>query len=112
MKKIFEILGIIIIGIAIGIIIRNSMQTAHYKKVESYEIIAKIIITEDFINVREQPTTKAAKIFEVIKTEQYNVVGTFKEENGGYTWYKIIFSDRRIGWVASYDEKPWVEVIK
>lgn len=112
MKKTLNTIIIIIIGIAIGIIIKDILQTAHYKKVESYETIHKIIITQDFINVREQPTTKAVKIYEVIKTEQYEVIEIFKEEYTEYTWYKIIFSDRRIGWIASYDKEPWVEVIK
>lgn len=108
-KKILVTLGYVIVGFAIGIIIENAQQTAHYKKVESYEIIGKIKITKDFINVREQPTTKSNKIFEVIKNEEYSYIEMYVEEEGLYAWYKIVFSDRRLGWIASYNEVPWVE---
>lgn len=110
MKKALSILAILIVGIAIGIIIRQALQTAHYKKVEGYEIIAKAKITKDFINVREQPTTKGKKISTVNYGEKFNVVEMFEEENGVYTWYKIVFSDRRLGWIASYKEDEWVEL--
>ena len=112
MKNILKITCVLIVGFAIGIIVKDMLQTAHYKKVESYKIVGKIKITKDFINVREQPTTKANKIFEVVNNEYYEVVEIFKEENGVYTWYEIVFSDRRLGWIASYDEEPWVEEVK
>lgn len=113
MKKIIVKLIIsLLVGFAIGIIVKDILQTNHYKKVESYEIKGSITILKDFINVREQPTTKANKIFEVVNNEYYEVVEIFKEENGVYTWYKIVFSDRRVGWVASYNEEPWIEEVK
>lgn len=107
MKKIIIIL---IIGIAIGVVFKDILQTIYYKKVESYEVIGKLVITKDFINVRTQPTTTAEKVFQVIKDEKYDYVEMFKEDLGVYTWYKIIFSDRRVGWIASYNEESWVEV--
>jgi len=110
--KILSIIGTIIVGIAIGIVIENAQQTAHYKKVESYNVVSRITILKDFINVREQPTTKSAKVFEVIKNEQYDVIEMYVEEDALYAWYKIIFSDRRLGWIASYNEVPWVEEVK
>lgn len=112
MKKAIMIAFILVFGISVGIIIRQAQQTAHYKKVEGYNIVGRIEITKDFINVREQPSTKAAKVFEALKGEQYDVIEVFEEESGVYNWYKIVFSDRRIGWVASYKEDSWVKEIK
>lgn len=113
MKKIIVKLVIgLLVGFAIGIIVKDILQTAHYKKVESYEIKGSIIILKDFINVREQPSTKTSKVFEVVKGEKYDYIEMFTEENGVYSWYKIVFSDRRVGWIASYDEEPWIEEVK
>ena len=111
-KKSLVILGYMIVGFAIGIIVKDILQTNHYKKVESYEIKGSIIILKDFINVREQPSTKTSKVFEVVKGEKYDYIEMFTEEMGVYSWYKIVFSDRRVGWIASYDEEPWIEEVK
>lgn len=102
----------LLVGFAIGIIVKDILQTNHYKKVESYEIKGGIIILKDFINVREQPSTKTSKIFEVVKGEKYDYIEMFTEETGVYSWYKIVFSDRRVGWVASYDDEPWIEEVE
>jgi uncharacterized protein YgiM (DUF1202 family) len=112
MKKIMILLCVLFIGISIGIIVKDILQTNHYKKVESYEVIGKIKITTNFINVREQPSTKTSKIFEVVKGEKYDYIEMFTEERGVYSWYKIVFSDRRVGWVASYGEEPWIEEVE
>ena len=73
-KKILVTLGYVIVGFAIGIIVRNIQLTNHYKKVESYEIKGSIIILKDFINVREQPSTKTSTVFEVVKGEKYDYI--------------------------------------
>lgn len=107
MKK---IIYYITIGIAIGIIIMQTIFYFRIKKIENQDILFKVVITEDFINVRSQPTTTAEKIYEVVKGESYEVIETFEELEGEYVWYKIIFSDRRVGWIASEIETSWVKI--
>lgn len=110
--KILTIITILLFGFSIGIIVRNIQLTNHYKKVESYAIKGSLTILKDFINVREQPSTKTSKVFEVVKGEKYEYIEVFTEEMGVYSWYKIVFSDRRVGWIASYDDEPWIEEAK
>lgn len=108
MKKLLIAISLVIIGIAIGIIFRQITLTYHYKKVDSYKTIGKVVIINNLINVREKPTTKSKKLFEALKNEEYEVVELFEEETGIYNWYKIVFSERRIGWIASLKETPWI----
>lgn len=108
MKK---IIVYIVIGIAIGIIIMQLIGLARIKRIDSYETLFNVVVTTDFINVRTQPTTISKKLFQIIKTEKYQVIDTFKDDPM-YMWYKIVFSDRRIGWIASSKENPWVIEIK
>ena len=108
MKKIIYIL---ILGIAIGIMLMQLIFLARINKIESQDVLFKITITTDYINVRSQPTVKANKIYKTIKGEKYDVIETFDEDDN-YIWYKIIFSDRRTGWIASAIENAWVEEVK
>lgn len=108
MKK---ILFILTTGIAIGIIIMQLISLARIHKIESQDVIFKIAITNDYINVRSQPTINADKIYEATKGEKYDVIEIFDEDDN-YTWYKIIFSDRRTGWIASAIENAWVEEVE
>lgn len=109
MKKAFTIVVLILFGFSLGVLIRNYQLSRHFKRVENTPTIMKIEITKDFINVREQPSTKAKQIFKVLEGETYEVIETMSEETGVYDWYKIIFSDRRTGWLASYQFEPWVK---
>lgn len=111
-KKVLKIGSILIVGIAIGIIIRQMVQTAHYKKVDKLDIIGKIVINEKYINIREKPSLKASKVGIVNKGETYELLEVYEEEYGDYIWYKVMFNDRRIGWVASDKETEWIGVIK
>lgn len=108
MKK---IIYIFILGIAIGIIIMQLIFLARIAKIESQPVLFEIRIKNEYINVRSQPTLTAKKIYEVTKGEKYNVIDTFDEDEN-YIWYKIIFSDRRTGWIASAIENTWIEEIK
>lgn len=108
MKK---IIIYVIIGIAIGIIIMQLIGLARIKRIDSYETLFNVVVTTDFINVRTQPTTLSKKLFQIIKTEKHQVIDTF-EDDPMYMWYKIVFSDRRLGWIASSKENPWVIEIK
>ena len=108
MKKTIYILTI---GIAIGIIIMQVINIIRIAKIEFVDTLFEIRITNDYINVRSQPTTKAKKIYEVVRGEKYEVIEVF-EEDIDYIWYKIVFSDRRTGWVATDRENSWLEEIK
>jgi len=105
MKKTFYILAL---GIAIGIIIMQLINIVRINKIESYETLLEVKVTNEFINVRSQPTPLAKKIYEVVKNEKYKVVEVF-DENKNYKWYKIIYLNRRTGWIASDKEDKWLE---
>jgi uncharacterized protein YgiM (DUF1202 family) len=102
---------IFILGLAIGIIIIQLISFARIVKLESQDVLFKITIITDYINVRNQPTTQADKAYEVIRGEKYDVIEIF-DEDPNYIWYKIIYSDRRTGWIASAVEDAWVEEVK
>ena len=94
-------------GVAIGIIIFQMIVFIQIKKVESHDVLFKVKITAPYINVRSKPTSAANKIHEVVTDEKYEVIDYF-DEDSAYTWYKITYQDRRIGWIASDKEAPWV----
>lgn len=111
MKKIIVKLIIgVLVGFAIGIIVKDILQITYYKKIDSMPIIGNMIIIKDFINVREKPTTKSKKVYEVIKGETYDILEVFEEEGSTYTWYLIIYEGKRTGWIASYTKTPWVDL--
>lgn len=102
MKKLIYVL---VLGIAVGIFAMEIVYTARVKKVESYDVLYKVKINTEFINVRTQPTTQAEKIYEVVRSEVYEVIEEYEDS---YHWYKIIYSDRKVGWVASDKTEKWV----
>lgn len=106
MKKVIFLL---IIGMALGIITMQLILLAQEVKVKNYNVLYEVSVNFERINVRTQPTTKADIVYEVVKSETYKVVETF--DDGTYTWYKIIYSDRATGWIASYNLEPWVEIV-
>jgi len=110
-KEMKKILYVFTLGVAIGIIIMQMISLARISKIESYDVLFEVRIVNDYINVRSQPTTKAKKIYEVVRGEKYEVIEVF-EEDIDYIWYKIVFSDRRTGWIASAVENAWVEEVK
>lgn len=101
----------ITMGIAMGIIIMQAISFARIEKLERQDVLYEIRIVSDFINVRNQPTTNGKKLYEINKGETYSVIDIF-EDDSMYMWYKIIFSDRRTGWLASSHQSPWVEKIE
>lgn len=98
-------------GVAIGIIIFQMIVFIQIKKVESHDVLFKVKITAPYINIRSKPTSAANKLDEVVSEETYQVIDYF-DEDSAYTWYKITYQDRRIGWIASDKETPWVIEIK
>lgn len=59
----------------------------------------KILITDDYINVREGASTSYNKIGEVYKGEQY--IALTAKKQGSRTWYEIILSDGTIGYIGA-----------
>lgn len=106
-----KLLFIFIFGIAIGIIILQTIFFMQVKKIERYDVLFEIKINTTYINVRTKPTPAANKIHEVLLDEYYSVIDYF-DEDSRYVWYKIVYHDRRVGWVASHREIPWVIEIK
>ena len=66
----------------------------------------QIEITNDYINVREKPTTKSKKIGEVNQNDIYNVIDIVGGDN--YIWYKIKYNDN-IGYISSDRYEPFVK---
>lgn len=109
MKK--NLLFTFVFGVAIGIIILQMIYLIQIKKVESHDVLFKVKITAPYINIRSKPTLSANKIHEVVFGEKYDVIEYF-DEDPVYTWYKITYQGRRVGWIASDKETPWVMEIK
>lgn len=103
MKK---ILYWLFLGVAIGIFAMQLITTEKIIRVQNQDVIFKVEITEEFINVRNHPNAKSKKIHEVYKNEIYEVVEKLEAD---YEWYKIKFSNQRTGWIASND---WVKEVK
>ena len=99
MKK---LLYMLFLGIAIGIYAMKIVEYENIIRVQNKEVIMKIIIKEEFINVRRHPNVNADLIHKVYKNEVYEVIEKLEAD---YEWYKIKFSDKRTGWIASDD---WV----
>ena len=74
----------------------------------------QIKITDDFINIREKPTTKSAKKGIVYKGEIFTVIDE-QEKKDGYgnnvIWYHIKTELGDEGYIVSYVSDPWVEII-
>ena len=103
MKK---LLYVLFLGIAIGIYAMKIIEYENIIRVQNKEVIMQVIIKEDFINVRSHPNVNAEQIHKVYKNEVYEVVEKLEAD---YDWYKIKFSDKRNGWIASDD---WVREVK
>ena len=106
-KTIFMIL----LGLALGIIIMQLIGLARIKKIEKLNVLYEVRVNTTFINVRQHPTTISKKVYEVNKNEVYEVIEEF-DEDINYKWYKILFSDRRVGWIASNRNDEWIIEIK
>lgn len=100
----------ILIGVAIGIIVMKMLEIKEIKKIEKQNVLYDVVVTRQFINVRTQPTVKAKKVYEVVKNESYGVIETFSD--GTYNWYKIIYLNRRVGWIANSVEDEWLKEVK
>lgn len=66
----------------------------------------QIKITNEYINVRTEPTTNSDKIGEVNNGDIYNVLDIVGGEN--YIWYKITY-ENKIGYISSNKKSPYLE---
>ena len=97
-------LVIISIIILIPITILNK-EPIYHETVIQEKTDYQIKIINDYINVREKPTTKSNKLGEVSHSDIYNVLDVIGGEN--YIWYKIKYQDQ-IGYVSSDRQEPYV----
>lgn len=98
----------IIIGIVIGVVLTLGINKYMQQRYDNLDVIDTIVITNEYINVREKATAFSKKIYEVLRNEEYNVIEIYDEDER-YIWYKIKFSQRRTGWVASDRDNSWLE---
>lgn len=103
-KIITIILIIISIIILIPITILNNKPIYHETVIQD-KTDYQIKIINDYINVREKPTTKSNKLGEVNHSDIYNVLDVIGGEH--YIWYKIKYQDK-IGYISSDRQEPYV----
>ncbi len=100
MKKVIIVL---FFGIAIGIYTKSLIEYEKIIRIKNSDVIMKIEIETEYINVRKHPNTQSKKIHEVYEDEIYEVI---EKLTADYDWYKIKFSNKRTGWIASNE---WVK---
>ena len=101
----------VVMGVVIGVLIAfgyTFYQEKHYDDIYS---IMTVKIVNDYINVRKEPTRFSKRFTEVLEGEEYEVI-EINDNEEKYTWYKIKFSIRRIGWIASDRKDPYVVEVK
>lgn len=103
-KITLTILVILALIILIPITILNKREIYHETIIQD-KTDYQIKIINDYINVREKPTTKSNKLGEVNHSDIYNVLDVIGGEH--YIWYKIKYQDK-IGYVSSSRQEPYV----
>lgn len=104
--KITILISIIISIITlITMIIINNQPIIHQTVIQD-KTDFQIEITNDYINVRKEPSTSSTKIGEVNQSDIYNVLDVIGGDN--YIWYKIKYQDN-IGYISSNRQEPYVK---
>ena len=70
----------------------------------------KVEITNDYINVRKEPSIYEAQIDTVYKGYTYKVLEIYLDDPI-YVWYKIKLDGSNEGWIASDRDEPYVKEI-
>ena len=103
-KKVLIILAIYLLGFLTPIV---------YKKVTTNVLESKVIYTiridREFINLRPEVNLNSDVIRQVYKDETFKVIDYY--EGNVYNWYKVIYDDNKVGFIASGKEESWVVVI-
>lgn len=107
---VMKTIRILVVGIIIGITLMLIINTINQNKFNNLNVIGQLQITGSFINVREDHYVESTLITEVTFNEKYDFIETF--EGTDYTWYKIKYSIRKTGWIASLKSDPWIQIIK
>ena len=102
-KKILIILIIYILGFLTPIIFHNVTRD-----VLQNQVIYNIIIDREFINLRNEIDLSNKPIKKVYKGEKFQVIGYY--EGNVYNWYKVIYDENKIGFIASAKDVNWVIV--
>lgn len=82
------------------------------KKYLTYRNAWKVVITEEFINIREEATAYSNKLGEAKRNDVYIVKEKVLENK--YVWYKIVLKDddkHQYGWICSERKYPYVKEI-
>jgi uncharacterized protein YgiM (DUF1202 family) len=111
MNKVLKIIITIVLCLLIGYLtkcVQIRIEAKHYDDIES---LYNIKIDTEFINVRSGHTVVSDLIYQVLEDEEYEVIELYNYDTK-YMWYKIKFSYRREGWIASSREEAWIEVLE
>ncbi len=103
MKKIFKIIFIVLVLFIAYKGIRKFIE---------YKTAWKVVITEEFINIREEATAYSNKLGEAKRNEVYVVKEKVLENK--YVWYKIVLKDddkHQYGWICSERKYPYVKEV-
>ncbi len=100
-KKIIICIVIYILGIFTPIL----WKTITKKSIES-RVIYDIVIDREFINLRNEVDLSKKPVRKVFKGERYQVIDYY--EGNVYNWYKVIYDENKIGFIASSKETSWV----
>lgn len=117
MNKRMRILDLCI-GLVIGAIVMAIYINVQLQKIKTAPAVFEVKVINEYLNVRKDHSAKSNKIYEILEDEEYKVIEVFDnfEAEPYYVWYKIVFSDRRIGWIANYreeyNEDPWIEIVE
>lgn len=76
-----------------------------------YKNAWKIIIKEEFINIREEPTAYSNKLGEAKRNEIYVVTDMYYKDEK-FVWYQVKLEDnKKAGWICSERNYPYVEEV-
>lgn len=104
--KITILISIIISIITLIVMIIINNQPIIHQTVIQDKTDFQIEITNDYINVRKEPSTSSNKIGEVNQSDIYNVLDVIGGDN--YIWYKIEYKNK-IGYISSNRQEPYVK---
>ncbi len=101
-KKSFVILILLLAVIACAVIfgIKMKEKIAEEKRIAEIKKGWYVEITNEHINVRDNPRTYATKIGEVFKGEVYSVIEMSSKDPSNF-WYKVEYIPGKEGWIAS-----------
>ena len=102
-----NIIILCIVAYILGVITTPIVKNATKNILES-QVIYKIKIDREYINLREEVDLTSNVIRQVYKDEVFKVIKYF--EGNIYNWYNVIYEDGKTGWVASAKDNAWVIV--